>query len=385
MNYLWSLFVAGLFFIMIMSHVHGMYPSQLFSGDSVLEALNKELIETVIKPNRGKYTFYEAPQMSERGLTHCLEVWVILTDVRCSSFEQAELIHRQIYKDLFFAANSIRIIRPFLAEFPLTPNSFYLHVSFLDSQGERLRPPNFSAIISRESSIRFHNYATDEEFSGKDPSSGPGYKIIKKIQIFDATWLKEYFSVGAPRKKENFHTIIPKYSRPPSLCSDSGKAIFWFEKKFCETNGLSLVTIGNASESSLGSKAFDFVLRGEQPLDLDQSRKLVSLCFNETLKFIRNDQDCLDYMKRRSNWSNLKDPATVPEPRHIAFRISFWDENIDRQPEPYIAEIRVVGDNCKYFTANEKQQLVLAFEETLKDPSIVNDGSKIDEAVIQPG
>jgi hypothetical protein len=33
-------------------------------------------------------------------------------------------------------------------------------------------------------------------------------------------------------------------------------------------------------------------------------------------------------------------------------------------PEPYIAEIRVAGESFKYYTANERQFLVLAYEET---------------------
>ena len=54
-------------------------------------------------------------------------------------------------------------------------------------------------------------------------------------------------------------------------------------------------------------------------------------------------------------------------PEQLAYRISFWDENIDRPVAPYIAEIRLLDGKLSYFTADENQQLVLVFEESFAD------------------
>ena len=59
--------------------------------------------------------------------------------------------------------------------------------------------------------------------------------------------------------------------------------------------------------------------------------------------------------------------TTVPDSRHISIRLSFWDENIDRQPEPYIAEVRLCDQKLRYYTADEGQVLHLAFEESFDE------------------
>ena len=72
-------------------------------------------------------------------------------------------------------------------------------------------------------------------------------------------------------------------------------------------------------------------------------------------------------MVERSTDKYIHDDATFPEIRHIGFRISFWDENIDRQIAPYIAEIRMFEGRLKYFTADDGQRLVLVYEESYDD------------------
>jgi hypothetical protein len=124
---------------------------------------------------------------------------------------------------------------------------------------------------------------------------------------------------------------------------------------------------GTAGENERDSRAFDFVLGGGQCINLEEARKLAATCSKELLDFVRNDKECRIYLKERSEWKGSKDPSTFPEPRHIAFRISFWDENVDRQPAPYIAEIRVIDEKFKYFTSDECQRLVLVHEETFDE------------------
>ena len=51
----------------------------------------------------------------------------------------------------------------------------------------------------------------------------------------------------------------------------------------------------------------------------------------------------------------------------LAFRISFWDENVDRQPSPYISEIRLLDGRFSYFTSDDLQRLVLVREESFDD------------------
>jgi hypothetical protein len=169
------------------------------------------------------------------------------------------------------------------------------------------------------------------------------------------------------RKKADSKVKVPTYTRPSPRACPSVEILFGFEKKFADANGLKVVTSGTAGEHDRDSRAFDFVLCGWQCITLDKAKLLAATCSKELLDFVRNNQVCLDYMKDRSTWAGMDDRSTFPEPRHLAFRISFWDENIDRQPAPYIAEIRVVGEKFKYFTSDDDQRLVLVYEETFDE------------------
>ena len=82
---------------------------------------------------------------------------------------------------------------------------------------------------------------------------------------------------------------------------------------------------------------------------------------------IRTDPQFLERVKESSTWSHEKYRSETPIPEHIAFRISFWDENIDRQPQPYIAEIRCIDGKLTYFTADENQFISQVFEETFDE------------------
>jgi hypothetical protein len=293
-------------------------------------------------------------------------VGVSFRELRCESPELAILIHKQIFEEFLQAANSVRSIRPFLAEFPLTPHSFYLYLLFLSKEGEKFRPPYLSEVVVNDDNVLFNQFATPEEFRGQGSEYGPYYKIIKKIPISEASWLQEYLRPSVVRKKANHEIVIPVYSQISEWRdADFTRTQFEFLNKFCATNSLAFVTYGYVGEVERDSVPFGFALRGSQKIDLAEAKKLAEKCFCETMRFVRSDQATLDYMKKRSTWKNHHDPSTIPETRHLEFRISFWDENIDRQPSPYIAEIRVIAGKCKYFTADEGQRLVLVHEELL--------------------
>jgi hypothetical protein len=61
------------------------------------------------------------PNMDPTGLTYRLSFLTLLPGTRIASVEDAEELHAEIYRENLVIANSIRCIRPFLGEFPLTP------------------------------------------------------------------------------------------------------------------------------------------------------------------------------------------------------------------------------------------------------------------------
>jgi hypothetical protein len=72
----------------------------------------------------------------------------------------------------------------------------------------------------------------------------------------------------------------------------------------------------------------------------------------------------IEYIRERKTWIKEKFSGDVPLRDHVGLRMSFWDEYVNRVSEPFIAEIRVIGESFKYYTADEGQRLVLVYEET---------------------
>ena len=182
MSYMWKLILITPLLALLISYVYGMSPSQPFGRDKVREALNAELCKAIVLPNRNIYSFFYRPEISRSGLTYCFEVILYARNIRCTSIEEVELVHKQIYRNFFNTMNSIRIIRPFLAEFPLTLNSFYLSINFQDGNGKNLLPPYFSAIYTKEQSIiKIYQDVIEDENDVKNQKRGPEYGLVKKM------------------------------------------------------------------------------------------------------------------------------------------------------------------------------------------------------------
>jgi len=63
--------------------------------------------------------------------------------------------------------NAIRILRPYMASFPLTPESCWLHVGFDDNKGVTVRPPYIASAILNQEVLDFTKY---QDFVGNRTS-----------------------------------------------------------------------------------------------------------------------------------------------------------------------------------------------------------------------
>ena len=109
----------------------------------------------------------------------------------------------------------------------------------------------------------------------------------------------------------------------------------------------------------------EIALRGSQTLHLEEARKLATTCAQKALTVARTDKRFIEYMKEMGGNPHWNDSATEILPRHICLRLSFWDENVDRVPSEYIAEIRLINETLSYYSSDEGQRLVLVHEESL--------------------
>ncbi len=348
--------------------LHALVRRALFGPGSQTVQANTAMVRAVMDNNRWGYSLfeYDLPSISESGLTYWVDASVMLKHRKFTSVDEAERFFVKVYDDFFRTINSIRIVRPFLATFPLTPDTCRLGIGFIDEAGKLLRPPYLSSVVMEKDSLRFKQWV-DSKGIAEQPYAPICVRSPREID-----GLKELYSYPVPRKSVEPKPRVPPFSDHSwRFQSPVIKAQIAFLRKFCNQNSLQLVTIGSVGQHYFDSRFFEAVLCGFERLSLQEARTLGARCSQEMFDFIRKDPSCLECIKELSTKPYEKNHSPTPIPEHIAFRISFWDENIDRQPQPYIAEIRCLDGKLTYFTADENQFISQVFEETFAEAPTV--------------
>ena len=147
MSNFWSLIVFGvLFTLSIVCLQAGSTDSYEFKTKPI-QMLDDELRREFLKPNRWGYSVFFFPQMNRYGYTYSLDLMIKFRGVRLKCIPEIEELHADIYGEILSKLNSIKNIRPFLANFPLSPDTFALSIGFDAENGRLFPPPNFVSII----------------------------------------------------------------------------------------------------------------------------------------------------------------------------------------------------------------------------------------------
>jgi hypothetical protein len=359
MNNFWSFTIFGVLFTLLIACLQSSSTDSYEFKTKPIQSLDDELRNEFLKPNNWGYSVVLFPHLSRFGFTRSLDIIINLNGTRLKSISGIEKLHATIYGEIFSRLNHIRKIRPFLANFPLSPDSLELSIGFYNENGKQLPPPCFASIVMSCGTLEFNHFIQDK-------APVPFETIIKKT-VDNSELLQKFYKCEIKRQLCAEKPSVPKISYILSYCCPFQHAVFEFAKILSAKTNLNFVDLVPAESQFNDKTPFNMILWGTSRLMKDAARKLAVECSKEFLKFVQNDKRTLDYMVERSTSKYSHDEATFPEVRHIGLRISFWDENIDRQPEPYIAEIRLYDGKFKYFTADDGQRLVLAYEETFDD------------------
>ena len=355
----WSAIFFGIVSTPFITRLHAGFAVSSEFKSRPIRNLENEIRREFSKPNRWGYSVVFFPCMSRLGYTYSLDALIDIKGMRLKSIPEIEKLHAIIYGEVLSKLNSIRCIRPFLANFPLTPDSFSLSIGFVDERGNFFAPPYFTSICVDFKNLEFNQFI-------KDKLPVPFETILIK-PIGESEGLREFFDCKVLRKSCAEKPNVPKVSYILSCCKPHHHSVFEFSKAISAKNNLNFVDLDSLERQFGDFIPFEIAFWGNAQLTIDAARKLAVQFSSEFLKFVQNDNPCLAYMVERSTDKYIHDDATFPEIRHIGFRISFWDENIDRQIAPYIAEIRMFEGKLKYFTADDGQRLVLVHEETYDD------------------
>jgi hypothetical protein len=319
------------------------------------------MLKELSQPNNWGYQIPPlfGPDMSQTGLTYSFSLLATVRNIKVKDPEEAEKIFFEVYKKNLTILNSVRILRPFLGEFPLTPDGFKMTLGFDDANGDPLLPPYIASISMNEQKIHCCRYSKGENY--------PFLKFTTK-NFQDIIDSKYCYHPALRRCPAKVKPKVPTYaSIPERHSSPSDKVVYNFAREFGLKSNLNVVALGNVCKDFDFDAPFEIAFWGNQQLTLKDARMLGATLSDQFLRLVQTNEVTLKRMQEgHANVSHPLD-AAFPEARHIALRLSFWDENIDRQPEPYIAEIRLHGGKFTYYTADENQFLVPVLEEALDD------------------
>lgn len=105
------------------------------------------------------------------------------------------------------------------------------------------------------------------------------------------------------------------------------------------------------------------LLISKEKITIEQLRPFVDY-------FITNLMDCIYENPIFANYytenvKTFKNDTSSLGLQSLAFRIDFWDENVDRQLYPYVAEVRLADGMVYYYYANK---ITGALEEAVTEP-----------------
>lgn len=327
--------------------------------DEVHQALFEVMSTELRAGNRWGFMWVKMPNISNGELCYYNEISVDFLNLHCTKVEEAEKLYVEIYRDMICRLNSIRVLRPFFDEFPLTPKNFHLSIGLKDEKGYPLFQPFISSVTGEKEEIVF------AVFNPHRPTNRYvcPYHDIARHPIAEIPGLKDLYAPKLEKAVPGEKPKIPCYTTRPKWC-DTPMLIAEFTniKRICSAHDLEIVVLGAVGQRSHDRVPFGYAFRGLQRLQLADAQKLTKEVLNEILGFVRKDKDILSAM-RQLTWVKDTDPLPFPQPDHVMLRLSFWDEDVNRVEKPCIAEVRVRKSNIQYFVADEYQRLELVHEE----------------------
>lgn len=305
-------------------------------------ALNHDL-RIAFQSQNHQWVCSRPPALFQDGLTYWLEAQVDLkrTSLTHTEFEK---LYTEIYCQLLDSLNSQKAIRPYLASFPLTPETFFLTVSVESDMGKEFKKSVSTA------SVRQGMLELDiETVFGRE---------VQRKSLSEIEALKALSYPKVIRSARALHIRFPFVTQAPVYGGEEKKATFDAAVKICRKHKLEILTVGRIGKDRAQEKSYQAAFFGMTSLPLEKARKLAADCVEEFLRISKKEIP-FSSLQKKKRFGNLDGQLL----KDVAFRISFWTDSIDRVRAPAIAEIHFFDDEIEYFTANDNQQLVLVFKE----------------------
>jgi hypothetical protein len=339
------------------------FQSRVWGGIIVLEdsphgKIHSELNSTFSQPNPWNYILSLPISYETNSIAYTVSGSFAVCHKGTTDVEKAGKLYFSIYSHFIRKCNDTRILRPFLETFPLTPSQAKLSLRFDENHEDICAPPKIAAITLGSTDIIRYSLFT-RTFDAR-------YTDVLTVSAKDVPEIAQFYQKGCPRKVIDPKPTIPLLRSIPRPL-DGEKALFSFLREYCKKLDLGLIAMGYVGPTWKDKSVYGFAVISRQLKNFEDARKLACICARDTFDFVKHDKGCLEHIKSQSALDFPIHPSSTPVPAHVAFRISFWDENVDRPVQPYIAEIRYLNGVFKYYTADDLQKLVLVYQETFDE------------------
>ena len=359
----WILLLMLVAFLPLALYAEGFFGGKLLYSDSLNAKLNRLLQEELQKriPKDRSYRITFPLHMSTRHrLTEWIQCTIQLPTTKIENPQEALELFLPYARAYVDTINNVREARPYFMNFPFTLDMCDLLVDFA-------RDPKTNMFYC-------------DPFLSEVAWDGPTFNIFRMDKEKSGVYIDVYKTTNMPpeslQKLEIPHfdskkvpTPIPEATKY-SYFNDELEKEFDFYRKFAKQNGLLFLAwelvFNEKCRQSFKNRCMEAAFAAQEKyLTLEESKELASKTREAFIQF------ALPYVKIK-NWANnyreRGEEVLTPHinlQEYMSFRISFWDQYIDRIKPPHIAEIWVTGTKARYYVSNELQQLQLVHEEDI--------------------
>jgi len=249
-------------------------------------------------------------------------------------------------------------VRPYYSDFPVRIENLSLTIIFEDEKKKRRCNPYITLVENFRTPIL--RLRVDK------PNPHPYSSYYITADEFEFVIPEKYLppKEGWPVPRVKVHSPATK----PFFWDNSSQVVGWdYYKRLLfssvrslgERNHLNFAVLGETRERK---QSFWQILGvgywAQKNVTLEEAKKLAETIFQGFFSIVMNDRN---YSKWTASFANREPGRRVEEV--LGFRITFWDEYMNRVEEPYIAQIHCEKGVISYYTADEGQRLHKVYEE----------------------
>ncbi len=145
----------------------------------------------------------------------------------------------------------------------------------------------------------------------------------------------------------------------PAYCRDAANAIDTISISIAKENDLTYIGEGMGSSIGANKSTWASFYTCLKKLTIEEACALAGKAQTALLDKVY-EQSVFDTYYQESNKNHLTPKPEQVSENSVATKIAFWDENVDRPMHPYLAEIRVIGEEFLCYYADPKTQALEA-------------------------